>query len=117
MIEVRIFDPSAIAPEDFDVYVRAYESPGAMRAGFELYRAFDEDAAMIRDAIRGGGKLELPVLAVGGANGGLGPILREMLSELAECVETAIAPRSAHWIPEENPGFLVDAITKLRASA
>jgi hypothetical protein len=41
MIGVRIYDPEAIGPEDFDRYVRAYEAPGAMRAGFELYRAFD----------------------------------------------------------------------------
>jgi pimeloyl-ACP methyl ester carboxylesterase len=110
MIEVRIFDPSAIAPEDFDVYVRAYEAPGAMRAGFELYRAFDGDGAMIQDALRKGGKLKIPVLAVGGASSGLGSIMKEMISELAEQVESVIAPRSAHWIPEENPQFLADAI-------
>jgi hypothetical protein len=65
MIEVRIFDPSAIAPEDFDAYVRACEAPGAMRAAFELYRAFDEDGAMLQDSLRKGGKLKMPVLTVG----------------------------------------------------
>ena len=31
-------------PTDVDVYASAYAAPGAMRAGFELYRAFDRDA-------------------------------------------------------------------------
>jgi pimeloyl-ACP methyl ester carboxylesterase len=35
---VRNFDPSAI---DLETYVSAYSAPGAMRAGFELYRAFE----------------------------------------------------------------------------
>jgi pimeloyl-ACP methyl ester carboxylesterase len=41
--DARIFDPSGISASDFDRYVDAYSAPGAMRAGFELYRAFDQD--------------------------------------------------------------------------
>jgi hypothetical protein len=44
MIKERIFDPSSITDDDLDVYASAYAAPGAMRAGFELYRAFDQDA-------------------------------------------------------------------------
>ena len=40
--DARTTDPSAT---DVDVYAKAYSAPGAMRAGFELYRAFDQDAA------------------------------------------------------------------------
>ena len=39
--DARSTDPSVI---DLDVYAAAYEAPGAMRAGFELYRAFEQDA-------------------------------------------------------------------------
>lgn len=49
----RIFDPSAISEADLEIYVSAYAAPGAMRAGFELYRAFDRDAAGVRE--RGAG--------------------------------------------------------------
>src|SRR5579863_9269286 len=42
----RFFDPSAIDEADLDIYTSAYAATGAMRAGFELYRAFDHD---IRD--------------------------------------------------------------------
>ncbi len=51
---VRNFDPSAI---DLEAYVSAYSAPGAMRAGFELYRAFDRDAEDNREALRRNGKL------------------------------------------------------------
>lgn len=49
--------PTAV---DTDAFVRAYEQPGAMRAGFDLYRAFDQDAEDIRDALESGGKLKIP---------------------------------------------------------
>ena len=51
MFAPRIFDPSAIAAADFDEYVRAYEAPGAMRAGFELYRTFAQDAQAFAAAL------------------------------------------------------------------
>jgi hypothetical protein len=44
-----------------------------MRAGFELYRAFDRDAEDNRDALRRNGKLTMPVLAVGCAMSTSGP--------------------------------------------
>lgn len=113
MIGVRIFDPSAITSRDLDHYVRAYEAPGAMRAAFELYRAFDEDAAAIRAALAADGKLRIPTLAVSGEHGGLGRWMPDMLRELAETAADETAPKSAHWVPEENPGFLADALLRL----
>jgi pimeloyl-ACP methyl ester carboxylesterase len=115
MIGVRIFDPSAISPTDFDAYVRAYQAPGAMRAAFEAYRAFDEDATTIREALAKGGKLKTPTLAISGEAGGLGLAMPDMLRELAEQVSHEAAPRSAHWAPEENPGFVADALLRFTA--
>ena len=112
MIGVRIFDPSAISPEDFETYVRAYEAPGAMRAAFELYRAFEEDKAAVRKAVADGGKLRVPTLCIGGATSGLGEWMPKMLEELAERGQHALAPRSGHWVPEENPSFLADALLR-----
>ncbi len=48
--DARSTDPSVI---DLDVYAAAYEAPGAMRAGFELYRAFEQDARDNRGASNG----------------------------------------------------------------
>src|SRR5919202_1447887 len=64
--DARTFNHAAIDDDDVDLYARAYSAPGAMRAGFELYRAFDQDAADTRAALARNGKLAVPVLAVGG---------------------------------------------------
>jgi pimeloyl-ACP methyl ester carboxylesterase len=110
MIDVRIFDPSAISREDRDIYVSAYASPGAMRAAFELYRAFDEDGRAVESALAADGKLSVPTLTIGGEAGGLGQWMPKMAQEIAHHVDHRTAPRSGHWVPEENPRFVVDAI-------
>jgi pimeloyl-ACP methyl ester carboxylesterase len=99
----RCFDPSAISDADIDLYASAYAAPGAMRAGFELYRAFDQDAEDNRDALGRNGKLTLPVLAVGGAISTNGPLIEGMMREVAENVTGVRVPGTAHWVPEENP--------------
>ncbi|MBW8812280.1 MAG: alpha/beta hydrolase [Caulobacterales bacterium] len=113
MLDVRLFDPSAIAPADFEHYVAAYEAAGAMRAAFELYRAFERDAADVKRALAADGKLPMPALSIGGEAGGLGAAMRPMLAELAGDATHLTAPRSAHWVPEENPQFVAEAILRL----
>ena len=103
----RLFDPSAIGDGELDVYASAYAAPGAMRAGFELYRSFDRDAEDNRAALQRDGKLRLPVLAVGGAVSTTGPLMAEMMREVADDVTELRVPRTAHWIAEENPDALV----------
>ncbi len=106
----RIFDPSAISERDLDLYASAYAAPGAMRAGFELYRAFDRDAEDNRDALRRHGKLTMPVLAVGGTSSTSGPLVEEMMREVGENVTGLRVPRSAHWVAEENPAAVTAAL-------
>ena len=106
----RCFDPSAIGDADLDVYVSAFSAPGAMRAGFELYRAFDRDAADNRVALARNGKLTVPVLAVGGEISTSGPLVEEMMREVAGDVTGVRIPRTAHWVAEENPADLVRAL-------
>jgi pimeloyl-ACP methyl ester carboxylesterase len=108
----RIFNPSAISESDLDLYASAYAAPGAMRAGFELYRAFDQDAQDNRNALKRNGKLTIPVLAVGGATSTSGPLVEEMMHEVAENVTGLRVPRSAHWIAEENPRAFTDGLLK-----
>jgi pimeloyl-ACP methyl ester carboxylesterase len=108
--DARVFDPSAITAEDLDRYVSAYSAPGAMRAGFEVYRAFDRDAADNREALERNGPLTVPVLAVGGMTSTTGELMEAMMREVAEDVRGVRIPRTAHWIPEENPQALAAAL-------
>ena len=79
--DARTSDPSAL---DLDTFAAAYEQPGAMRAGFELYRAFDQDAEDNRAALAAAGKLTIPVLAVGGEKSTSGALVEAMMREVAE---------------------------------
>ena len=108
--DARVFDPSGIPDADLDVYASAYSAPGAMRAGFELYRAFDRDADDNRDALARNGQLDMPVLAVGGATSTSGPLIEEMAHEVADHVTAVRIPRAAHWVPEENPAAFTAAL-------
>ena len=108
----RAFDPSAISDEDFEVYVSAYSRAGAIRAGFELYRAFDRDVTDNRAVLASQGKLSIPVLSVGGATSISGPLVEEMMREVADDVTGLIVPRTAHWIPEEAPAALTAALVE-----
>lgn len=106
----RLYNVPAVSPADIDDYVRTYSAPGAMRAGFELYRAFEQDARDNRELMRS--SLTMPVLAVGGAHSTSGPLLEEMMREVASDVTGVIVPDCAHWVPEEQPEILVDHLMR-----
>ena len=111
-LNARIFDSSAISEGDLDIYSSAYGAPGAMRAGFEVYRAFDRDVEDNRNALKRNGKLTVPVLAVCGTISNSGPLVEEMMNEVAETVTGLRVPRSAHWIADENPLAFTEGLLK-----
>jgi pimeloyl-ACP methyl ester carboxylesterase len=106
----RAADPSAVTAEDLDVYVAAYASPGGIRAAMEVYRAFDQDVVDHRAALERDGKLTLPVLAVGGAISTTGKLMEPMMREVADDVTALVIPGAGHWIPEEQPRVLAQAL-------
>jgi hypothetical protein len=63
---LQAIDPSFLTTEDLDVYEKAFTRPGAMHAGFEVYRAFLQDGDDVRKNIKDHGKIQMPVLASGG---------------------------------------------------
>lgn len=106
----------AITDDDLAVYARAYAAPGALRAGFELYRAFDEDEQVFA-ALRAA-ELTMPVLALAGELDNA-TLIAEMAHDLAGDVTGGVVPGGGHWTPEENPEFLLEELLKFlpRASA
>ena len=106
----RIFNVAAISDADLDLYTSAYTAPGAMRAGFELYRAFDQDIIDNREMLQRNGKLAIPVLAVGGATSTSGPVVEQMMHEVADDVTSLRIPGTAHWVPEENPAAFLSGL-------
>ena len=106
------FDHGAIALDDLDVYTDEFSSAGAMRAGFELYRAFDQDGEDNRAALKKNGRLSMPVLALGGVGSFYLPIAKAMLEEVAKDVTVEGVPECGHWIAEENPAFFVEQVLR-----
>lgn len=83
-------------------YAELYAMPGAMHSGFAQFAAFDQDAADNRAWLAAGGRLTMPVLAVGGEKS-FGPMMATVMRAAAENVQEGIVPESGHWIMEENP--------------
>jgi pimeloyl-ACP methyl ester carboxylesterase len=108
------YNPEAITEADIDEFVRKYSAPGGMRAGFEYYRAFPIDAEQNKEL--SGNKLQIPVLVLGGdiypaVGGNLpGNFALSSIQSLASNVSGVTVPLSGHWIPEEQPEFVVDQL-------
>ena len=108
------FNPAAITQADINEYVSHYSAPGGMRAGFEYYRAFPQDA--IQNMNYSKTKLTMPVLALGGGYiptfGGniTTPTIIYGMKILAQNVQGVTVPNSGHFIPEEQPDFVVKSL-------
>jgi len=101
------YRPDAVPEADIDEYARTYAQPGALRAGFNLYRAVFQDVAD-NQAVLARGKLRMPVLALGGGESwGRRMEPAESMQRLAENVRGAVIPEAGHWIPEEQPALLL----------
>ena len=79
-----------------------------MHAGFEQFKAFDQDA-IDNKAFVANGKLAMPVLAVGGEKS-FGPTMATVMRAAANNVTEAIVPNSGHWVMEENPTATIKLI-------
>jgi len=102
--------PDAISDEAQREYLRTYRQPGAMRAGFNLYRATPQDIAD-NEAFRAEGKLAMPVLVYGGTQGrGRGAAAMESWQRVALDVRGGVVDGCGHWIPEERPEWAVQQL-------
>ncbi|MCO5999846.1 alpha/beta fold hydrolase [Actinoallomurus rhizosphaericola] len=110
-------NPDAISIADAERYVADYTAPGAMRAGLELFRAFEKDADDNRRILAEKGKLKMPVLGLGGTASFFLPVAEEMLSEVAESVSVRPIEDSGHWIAEEQPATLLQRLREFVQTA
>jgi microsomal epoxide hydrolase len=103
----------AISEADLDEYERVYSAPGAMQSGFEYYRAMPMSAKQ-NQAYAQRGRLRMPV-AVFGSDTPLGPVMVEAMRKLADEVAAEIVPGSGHYIPEEQPEYLLSKLAAFLA--
>ncbi|HXW83165.1 MAG TPA: alpha/beta fold hydrolase [Candidatus Binataceae bacterium] len=102
---------------DIAEYVRAYSQPGAMRAGFNYYRAIAEDTEDNRALFATGFKLPMPTLGLGGGGSrGRGDLVVESLKRVALRAEGGSVADCGHFIPEEKPEELAARLREFFAS-
>ena len=94
-------DPKHSVPEaDRRFYAAAYAQPGAMRAGFEVFRAFEQDAKDFAEFAQT--KLTMPMLVLAGEKAS-GTFLIEQGRLVDSNVEGVVIKGSGHWLMEEAP--------------
>lgn len=101
------YNPVAFTEDDINEYVRTYSAPGAMRAGFEYYRAFPEDVRQNREYAKR--KLTMPVLVIGGEKG-TGGLLLKQVRPVAANVRGSVIKHCGHWLATECPDELVQQL-------
>ena len=103
-------DPKTFGEASREHYARLYARPGAMHAGFEQFKAFDQDA-IDNKAFLVKGMLSMPVLAVGGEKS-FGPMMATVMRASATNVTEAVVPHSGHWLMEENPTATIKLVAE-----
>lgn len=97
-------DPDALA----DV-LHSYTGRDALAAGFSHYRTLLDDGATNRAWLDAGGRLGMPVLAVGGEHG-VGSDLADAVRPASPDVRTRVIQGSGHFVPEEAPAALLEEL-------
>jgi pimeloyl-ACP methyl ester carboxylesterase len=96
-------------------YAKLYAMPGAIHnATGGQFAAFARDAEENQVLFAKGGKLPMPVLAIGGDHS-YGAAMKTELESVASHVDGAVITNSGHWIMEEQPRQAVDIIVNYLA--
>ncbi|HEV2652930.1 MAG TPA: alpha/beta hydrolase [Rhizomicrobium sp.] len=102
-------DPKRIDEATRRHYAALYARPHAIHDAFEQFVAFPQDGIDNKAALATGGKLTIPVLALGGEKS-YGAGMKTELEFVATDVKGGIIPNSGHWVMEENPDATVDLV-------
>ena len=101
-------DKTKSVPEkDRRIYAAAYARANGMRAGFEYFKAFEQDA---RDfAALAATKLSMPFLVLTGEKAS-GTFLIDQARLVASNVSGTVVKNAGHWLMEEATGQVIPAI-------
>ena len=116
----RFWNDFAAEPARFDEasrahYAELYARPGHMHGGFAQFAAFDQDVIDNRAAVARG-RLQMPVLAIGGDHS-LGSTMAYIMRFAADNVREAVIADSGHWLMEEQPRATVATIVDFLTGA
>jgi pimeloyl-ACP methyl ester carboxylesterase len=93
-------------------YVDGLSNPEALHGSFQLYRAFGATTA--QNLERKTRRLQMPVLAMGGEQS-VGSMAADTMKLTADDVQTLVIPGIGHWLAEQAPDELVEALNAFLA--
>lgn len=103
-------DPArSVSEADRQFYAAAYAQPDAMRAGFEVFRAFDQDAKDFAEFATT--KLAIPMLVLSGEKAG-GQFLIDQGKMVDTDVEGVIVKGAGHWLVDEAPDQVLPQLVR-----
>ena len=94
----------SVPERDRRIYAEAYARPGGMRAGFEIFRAFERDAEEFARFAQT--PLSMPMLVLTGEKAS-GDVLIRQARLVATDVEGIVVRGSGHWLMEEAPDQVI----------
>jgi len=94
----------SVSEPDRRFYAAAYARPGGMRAGFEVFRVFPQDAKDFAQFAQT--RLTMPMLVLSGEKAS-GEFLIQQGRLVAENVEGVIVKGSGHWLMDEAPDQVI----------
>ena len=106
-------DPAhSVSEADRQFYAAAYAQPGAMRAGFEVFHAFPQDAEDFARFSKT--KLKMPMLVLTGEKAS-GEFLIAQARLVADNVTGDIIKGAGHWLMDEAPAQVIPKLAAFLA--
>ena len=99
----------SISEADRRLYAAAYARDGGMQAGFEVFRAFEQDAADF--AVFARTPLTMPMLVLTGEKAS-GQVLITQAKLVDTSVDGVIVPGVGHWLMEEAPQVVIPRLVE-----
>ena len=106
LCELLLVDQTAVGPRDRAIYAAAYATPDTIRVGNSWYQSLHQD---IEDQ-KAYGLVTVPMLGIASL---ASPYLEYQLGGRGTDVRIVNVPTSGHFIPEEQPDAVVEAVTGL----
>ena len=97
----------SVPEDDRRLYAAAYAQPEGMRAGFDYFRAFEQDAADFQRFSQA--KLPMPMLVLTGEKAS-GEFLIQQGRLVADEVEGVVVKNAGHWLMEEAPDQVIPTL-------
>ncbi|MRG58999.1 alpha/beta fold hydrolase [Agromyces sp. CFH 90414] len=106
--EFAIQGGPALPQQVIEYYIRNFLDERALRGGLGFYREWD--ATMAQNQERAKRPLQMPVLAIGGAQS-WGAHVAEGMEPTASDVQAAVVEGAGHWVAEQAPEALAELLT------